>query len=119
MAIEVLRLGHANLGVKDLLEARRFYIELLGLSELPRGAGAQRDGAWLRVGDCELHLSVETGSRETSDRHLAFQVASLSEVRAALQSAGMGITEGRPLPGLQRLFVRDPSGNLLELYERL
>ena len=45
------RIAHVNLSVDDLVAARAFYGELLGLSPLPRPADAGRSGCWFALGD--------------------------------------------------------------------
>jgi catechol 2,3-dioxygenase-like lactoylglutathione lyase family enzyme len=120
VSIELVRLDHVNLGVSDLATSKRFYGELLGLKEAARPADMKRDGAWYLLGEVQLHLSVETSAdNHASKRHVAFQVRSVAEARAAFTSAGVSYEEGHPLPGIQRIFARDPSGNRVELYENL
>jgi glyoxylase I family protein len=80
-------------------------------------------GAWLTVGDGQIHLLelLESGQlREPRqhggrDHHLAMNVASLDEVVQALERAGIAYTRSRS--GRMALFCRDPDGNALELVE--
>jgi catechol 2,3-dioxygenase-like lactoylglutathione lyase family enzyme len=117
--METLRLAHVNLSVDDVEAARRFYGELLGLAAAPRPADAGRAGCWFALGEAELHLSLEAGADNArSKRHVAFEVGDLDGLRARLGAAGVAVEEGRPIPGVRRFFVRDPSGNRLEFYVR-
>jgi catechol 2,3-dioxygenase-like lactoylglutathione lyase family enzyme len=112
------RVTHVNLSVVDVEAARRFYSELLGLEEIERVEGRQRPGAWFRLGALELHLSHEPEPRNAdSKRHVAFEVRDLVALRDRFEEAGVRVEEGSPLPGLQRFFARDPSGNRLEFQE--
>ena len=116
--MSVLRLTHVNVVVEDVVAAQAFYGGVLELAELPRAEGARRPGAWYRIGAAELHVSEEPGARDASaSRHFALAVSNLAHLRAALKRAGAPLEPGRPLPGMERLFTRDPSGNRLELQE--
>jgi catechol 2,3-dioxygenase-like lactoylglutathione lyase family enzyme len=116
--VRVRRVAHVNLSVHALEPARAFYGQVLGLEAAPRPADAGvRPGCWFRVGDVEVHISEEPGAENaTSRRHVAFEVDDLAEARQRLLAAGCTLEEGRVLPGVERFFVRDPSGNRIELF---
>jgi catechol 2,3-dioxygenase-like lactoylglutathione lyase family enzyme len=116
--VHIRRLAHANLSVDDVAAARDFYGRVLGLEPAPRPADAGgRPGCWFRSGDCELHLSLESGAdNASSKRHVAFEVDDLAAVRRHLSQAGCPIEEGRPIPGVERFFIRDPAGNRIEFF---
>jgi catechol 2,3-dioxygenase-like lactoylglutathione lyase family enzyme len=116
--MRVLRVAHVNLSVEALEPVRDFYARVLGLEAAPRPADAGvRPGCWFRVGAFELHVSEEPGAANASSRrHVAFEVDDLEDARRRLEAAGCTLEEGRPLPGVARFFVRDPSGNRLELF---
>jgi catechol 2,3-dioxygenase-like lactoylglutathione lyase family enzyme len=111
------RVAHVNLSIDDVERARRFYGEVLGLEPIARPADAGRAGCWFRLGEVELHLSLEEGAENArSKRHVAFEVTDLEAVRARLASAGAILEEAKPMAGVRRFFARDPAGNRLELY---
>jgi catechol 2,3-dioxygenase-like lactoylglutathione lyase family enzyme len=113
----MLRLAHVNLSVDNIEAARRFYGETLGLAAAPRSTDAARPGCWFRLGDAELHLSVEEGSDNArSKRHVAFEVGDLDALHARLVAAGVPLEVARPMAGVRRFFARDPAGNRLEFY---
>lgn len=112
------RVTHINVTARDVEAARRFYQGVLGLEEIPRAEGARRAGAWYRIGELELHLSQEEHpDNASSTRHFAVEVQDLARLEAALARAGALVEPGRPLPGMKRLFTRDPAGNRIELQE--
>jgi catechol 2,3-dioxygenase-like lactoylglutathione lyase family enzyme len=114
--MKIQRLAHVNLSVDDVEAARRFYRDVLGLDPIARPREAGRAGAWFRLGDVELHLSEERGAdNRKSKRHVAFEVDDLDGWRPRFSS----VEEASPLPGVARLFVRDPAGNRIELYQVL
>lgn len=98
---------------------RRFYGDLLGLTEVPKPSElAPRGGIWFRSGDLEVHLGVEFADfRPASKAHPAFLVDGLDELRGQLEEAGYRIDEDVQLEGFRRFHVRDPFGNRLELVE--
>ena len=120
----VLALHHVSVLVSDTQRALRFYCELLGLSTDASRPAMDFPGAWLDVGDQQIHLIeipahmtagpvVEHGGR---DRHIALQVVDLDPVRTRLESEGVDHTLSRS--GRRALFCRDPDGNAIELVER-
>ena len=99
--------------------ARRFYGELLGLTELPKPPNlAARGGAWFQCGALQLHLGVEAEFRPAKRAHPALLVSNLAEILAALSGAGFEIKhDSEAVPGVERAFTSDPFGNRIELVE--
>ena len=58
--MEIRRLDHAALLVKDVERSRRFYGQVLGMEEVPRPSNFTFPGAWFRKGRAELHLIGES-----------------------------------------------------------
>jgi hypothetical protein len=106
---------HAH-GREDL--ARRFYIGVLGLEEIPKPDSlAGRGGAWFRLGSAELHLGVEADFRPALKAHPALRVKGLPALIVRCVNAGHPVERAVPLPGLERVYVADPFGNRIELIE--
>ncbi len=114
---------HVSLIVADTARALDFYHGVLGLERVPERPDLSFPGAWLWVGDQQIHLlelpnpdpvagRPEHGGR---DRHLAMRVSGLDEITARLEAAGLPYTLSRS--GRPALFCRDPDGNALELIE--
>ncbi len=57
--MEIRRLDHAALLVKDVERSRRFYGQVLGMEEVPRPSNFTFPGAWFRKGRAEIHLIGE------------------------------------------------------------
>ena len=119
---EIIGMHHVSLLVADTGKALEFYSELLGLQQVERPQLAF-PGAWLRLGDQQIHLlelenpdpvadRPEHGGR---DRHLAVTVSDLNAAIAVLKGAGISYTLSRS--GRAALFCRDPDGNALEIIE--
>jgi len=118
----VVALSHVNVTVPASAEAaaKKFYGTVLGLRELPKPAGTrQNQGAWYELGGVQLHLSVEENvANAASDRHVCYVVANLATAEHHLRDSGVGIiSDPRPIPGVNRFYVRDPGGNLIEITE--
>jgi catechol 2,3-dioxygenase-like lactoylglutathione lyase family enzyme len=99
-------------------QARAFYVETLGLNEIPKPPVlAVRGGVWLECGRQQLHLGIERDFRPARKAHPGLIVDRLSDLADRLIEAGYEIQPGETLPGLRRLFVNDPFGNRIELVE--
>ena len=109
--IKCLRLTHVNLRVDRLEPALRFYMDVLRLESVTR-RDAESRGAWLRVGDAEIHLAEDAAPQPASNRHIALEVADLPAARAAV--AGSGAVIEKEEKGV-RFWTRDPAGNRLEI----
>lgn len=114
----VQRIHHVQVTVPraDEVAARDFYCSLLGLPEIEKPASLRpRGGFWVRVGDRELHVSVEDGVDRTATKaHVAYLVDDLEAWRTRLAAAGVKMAESVPIPGYDRFECRDPFGNRLE-----
>ena len=116
----VEKLLHVSVLVADLGRALKFYQEILGLPLDPTRPDVGFPGAWLDVGDRQIHLlqlhnpDPVTGRPEHGgrDRHIAFSVTELETLRLALEQAGIPYTWSRS--GRRAIFCRDPDGNALE-----
>lgn len=98
-------------------QARAFYCGLLGLTEIEKPDSlAGRGGFWLGVGERSVHVGAEDGvDRARTKAHVAYEVSDLDFFRQRLRAVGIGIIEGIPIPGHERIECRDPFGNRVEL----
>lgn len=120
---EIVGLHHVSLIVADTARSLAFYQNVLGLELEPSRPQLGFPGAWLKLGDRQLHLlelpnpdpvarRPEHGGR---DRHTAVRVSGLDGFAQRLESAGIAYTMSRS--GRRALFCRDPDGNTWELLE--
>ena len=120
--MNILAIDHIQIAmpVGEEEQARAFYINLLGFSEVPKPPElAQRGGLWLEAGSVKLHLGVELDFRPARKAHPALLVDTLNELIAKVQSAGFETdTTQPPLEGYKRAHVFDPFGNRIELMEK-
>lgn len=115
---------HCSLIVADTGRALQFYRDILGLPVDESRPEMVFAGAWLTIGDGQIHLMElpnpdpvdgrpEHGGR---DRHLALSVENLDVLVRKLEEAGIACT--RSQSGRAALFCRDFDGNAIELIER-
>ena len=114
---------HASVIVQDLEKSLAFYSGLLRLPQDESRPDLGYPGAWIDVGEQQIHLMElptpdpiegrpEHGGR---DRHVAMAVLNLDGLAAQLDHAGIQYTRSKS--GRQALFCRDPDGNALEFIQ--
>ena len=119
-----LALHHASVLVADVDRSLAFYVDVLGMAVDGSRPDLGYPGAWLRAGDQQLHLLALPNPDPVAgrpahagrDRHVAFSVAGLDGLEAALRAAGIPFTRSRS--GRRAIFCRDPDGNGVELIEK-
>ena len=116
------KLDHYTIRVRpeDLAEIRRFYVEILGLTDGERPPFSF-PGHWLYCGGAPVvHLAGTAERTAAADNgrldHIAFGARGLVEMRRHLAAQGIAFVE-RTVPGLglHQLFVNDPNGIKIEL----
>lgn len=106
---------HVSLNVADVAAAVRFYRDVLGLREIPR-PDFGFPGAWLEAGSAQIHLMEVEEHRAPEGQHFALRVADIDRAVAELREKGVEVSPPAAIPGAGRqAFLRDPSGNLVEL----
>lgn len=108
-------------------EARRFYGEGLGMTEVDKPADlAKRGGAWFRSYDtdggvvAEIHVGVEEAFAPARKAHPALVLDGVAELeRLGARLAGMGYdvdwSQRVGFPGLERFHTFDGHGNRVEV----
>ena len=98
-------------------QARKFYGDLLGMSEVPKPSElAKRGGCWFESGSVQVHLGVEGDFRAAKKAHPALQCANYLGLIQRLRRAGVEVLEPNDIPGMCRCHVHDPFGNRIELF---
>jgi catechol 2,3-dioxygenase-like lactoylglutathione lyase family enzyme len=100
-------------------EARRYFGDLLGLTEITKPADmAKRGGCWFAVGALQLHIGVEAEFRAAKKAHVALRCDSLDTLRYRLENAGFPTHDDSVIDGRHRFFSFDPFGNRIEFMDR-
>ena len=120
---EFLQIHHASVVVAERRRALAFYVDILGMQLDPSRPDLGFPGAWLRVGNQQIHLlEVNNPDRVEGrpahvgrDRHTALQVHGLDALERRLKTAGVAYSRSRS--GRKAIFCRDPDGNGIEFIE--
>ncbi len=108
--------------VHDIDGARRFYGDVLSLTELerPPEIAAKFRSAWYRIGAAELHV-VENREFQPLDSplapHIAVAASDFDALTAQISERGGEFRFG-PGPGpdgIRRAVIEDPTGNTVEI----
>lgn len=126
--LAVRAIDHVTLVVKDLERSRRFYVDVLGMQEVPRPAFSFA-GSWFQAGATQIHLILEHEAsgpagnllpaerRNMRTQHVAFAVDNAAAAVPVLEQMQVPILSGpKPRPdGYIQVFVTDPDGHVIEL----
>jgi catechol 2,3-dioxygenase-like lactoylglutathione lyase family enzyme len=120
--MSILGIDHVQLaappGCED--QARRFFGEVLGLSEIQKPPPlAARGGVWFGAGEQQLHVGVEEGFVPAAKAHPALLVkpSRLEDMAGRLAQNGAPVSWDDELAPLRRFYTADPWGNRIELVE--
>jgi catechol 2,3-dioxygenase-like lactoylglutathione lyase family enzyme len=115
------------LPVREMMRARRFYEEALGLAPL----GAKLDGKFVyQCGGTQLALFPKPEGTKAEHTAISFKVANIADAIVELKSRGV-VFEDYDAPGFKTVehvcvlgseraaWFRDPEGNILCLHEDL
>lgn len=120
----VLAMHHCSVIVENTEKALNFYQGILGLDVDLSRPDLGYPGAWLNVGQQQIHLlelpnpdpsegRPEHGGR---DRHTALLVDDLDELATKLDAESIAYTLSKS--GRRALFCRDPDFNAVEIIEK-
>ena len=116
-----VQLHHVSVLVKDTAHALDFYQGVLGLPVNPDRPDLGYPGAWLQLGEAQIHLLelpnpdpvADRPAHGGRDRHLALSVPAFEDVLQRLEADGVVVSRSRS--GRAAAFCRDPDGNAVEL----
>ena len=122
--IQVERLAHVVLNVRDVRASKAFYMKVLGLKlaneNLARGMVFLSNGTdHHQLALFERATGAPPGADQPSLNHMAWRLADFAALRAAhceLKEAGFEIESTIRHAMTHSLYVRDPDGHLVELY---
>lgn len=120
----ITSLNHVAVCVTDIARAKRFYGDVLGLTEIDRPP-FPFGGAWYELTDGrQLHLIVHdrpltlrgTTEIDLRDGHLAFGVADFEPAVAQLEAKGVQcVVRPDNITPWKQVYITDPDGNVIEL----
>ena len=116
--MKATRINHVSIPAVDLDESARFYIDLLGATEIPT-ARFRGPVKWLALGGQQLHL-FQSETAPSVGQHFGFDVDDLEELYrkagelGVYDTAAFGVHLRHHPTGWVQLYLRDPAGNLVE-----
>jgi glyoxylase I family protein len=121
---QIKAIHHVSVIVSDTRQSLEFYQKVLGLSVDDSRPDLGYPGAWLTIGDQQLHLLElpnpdpveDRPAHGGRDRHMAVSVHSLDALMDTLDKHDISYSISRS--GRRALFCRDPDGNALECIEQ-
>ena len=129
LPIGVQAIDHITIIVKDLGATRRFYVDFLGMDEVPR-PNFDFPGLWFQCGIASIHATLEDefagragwgdyqGAKLLSrGHHFAFLVEDVDAVINQIDEAGIEVlVERKQRPdGAKQIYIADPDGHVVEL----
>lgn len=114
--MDVRGLHHVNVNVASLEESLGFYVDRLGFTVRPDRPDFPFAGAWLQMGEHQIHLVVSDDFTVDPRQHFALAVDDIEACAAHLDAMGVEYRGPLGIPGAGRqIFLKDPSGNRIEL----
>lgn len=111
-----LGVHHVSINVRDVEECVRFYTDVLGLTIRDDRPDFPFGGAWLDIGDQQVHL-IEGEVPNNCGQHFAIRVADLDAAVSELRDRGIDVADPKGVGTARQTFLSDPSGNVVELHE--
>ncbi len=127
-AVNVSSFDHVTIICADLAATRRFYVDVLGMIEVPRPA-FKFPGLWFQLGNVQIHATQESpeagragwadqgGKVVSRGHHFAFRVDDVSKALKMVEAHGVRIASAlqqRP-DGFRQVYLYDPDGHVVEL----
>lgn len=125
----ILKANHIAITVSDVGRSLAFYVDVLGLQQIRR-PHFDRHGAWLTMGNIELHLIKGIPLIPVVDNlqvgHMSFEASNIEEVLRKLREfkipyrRNLAITHPQPKDptkkvGVIQYFITDPDGYFIEI----
>ena len=114
--IRLKSINHITYNVKDKDKALRWYVDVLGIKQIPKMV----DGDhlyWLQLpSGAMVHIIENPEAPSAPSHHTAFEVDDIEAARSALVAKGIETTDIQTRNDGQRAFyLNDPDGNRIEI----
>ena len=114
--IRLRRVNHLTYCVKDKARATRFWVDVLGVKEIPSMVDSDRI-VWLQLpSGTMVHLIEHEGAPSEPSHHGAFEVEDIDATQAYMSERGGETTDITQRHDGQRVFfINDTEGNRIEI----
>jgi catechol 2,3-dioxygenase-like lactoylglutathione lyase family enzyme len=119
LPLEIKQIDHCSVIITDVERSRRFYRDVLGLTEINKPRTFDFVVLWFDLGNQHIHLLLKDNADTISARHFALRVADARVARGYFRERGVNVQETTPIPGADRFFIFDPDGNRIEIVQWL
>jgi catechol 2,3-dioxygenase-like lactoylglutathione lyase family enzyme len=114
--MQPLGVHHVSINVDDTDVAVAFYTDVLGMTLRDDRPDLGFNGAWLDFGSHQLHL-LELTVPDDRGQHFAIDIEDIDAATSFVRSKGVDVSDPTPIASSRQAFLRDPSGNLVELHQ--
>jgi len=114
--VRLKAVNHVTYNVVDKEKARRFWVEVLGVKQIPKQVDVEHI-IWLQLPSGTMVHIVETPEGpSTPSHHGAFEVDDIDAAARVVQQKGIETTDITTRNDGQRVFfLNDPEGNRIEI----
>ena len=115
-AIRFKAVNHITYNVTDLNRALRFWMDVLGVKQIPKQVDSDRL-LWLQVpSGTMVHIILNDDAPSAPSHHSAFEVDDIEAAERAMKAKGLETTAISTRNDGQRAFnINDPDGNRIEI----
>ena len=120
----IKRVNHYAIAVSDVKASLHFYKDIIGLQTIRR-PNFDRHGAWLTMGNIELHLVKGIPAVHKGDNlivsHISLETYNVKEALLRLKKMGIPYAQNISVPTgdesgiITQYFIRDPDGYYVEI----
>ena len=141
----MIEIHHINLPAQNIEESERFYRDVVGLTDLDRGAGeamknrltsnvlistaflgleSGEDAVQLHLSEIDFNLHIRSGqfvNPVTPAGHIALRTDDLDGLKQRLTAAGWHYADygADMVNGWEQIFFIDPAGHVIEVHQSL
>ena len=114
--VRLKAVNHVTYNVVDKEKARRFWVEVLGVKQIPKQVDVEHI-IWLQLpSGAMVHLVETLEGPSTPSHHGAFEVDDIDAAARVVQQKGIETTDITTRNDGQRVFfLNDPEGNRIEI----
>ncbi|MEX2627099.1 MAG: VOC family protein [Ilumatobacteraceae bacterium] len=111
-----LAVHHVSINVSESARSIEFYTDVLGGSVRGDRPDFGFGGAWLDVGETQVHL-IEASVPPDLGQHFAILVDDLDATVDELRAKGLEVSDPKTVGPDRQTFIEDPDGNRIELHQ--